>query len=78
MSLFISACRPSAARARYTVPGPKTAISPTQNKSQKVYTPRQSAIAAESRAVAGAAWTTALSLLDHKTRNPLMFREVRS
>lgn len=71
MSLKISACRPSAARARYTVPGLNPAIAPTQINSRKRYTPRQSAIAAESRAVAGAAWTTALPALDHKTLNTL-------
>lgn len=78
MSLKISACRPVAVRAHCTVPGLAKAIAPTQNKSQKRYTPRQSGDWLETRAVAGAAWTTALPLVDHKTRNLLKTQEVRS
>jgi hypothetical protein len=78
MSLKISARRPSAVRARCIIRGLKMAIAPTQITSEKRYTPRQSAIAAESRAVAGAAWTTALPSVDHKTHNLLKAQEVWS
>lgn len=78
MSLSISARRLVAVRARCTVPGLAKAIAPTQKQSRNGYTPRQSAIAAESRAVAGSAWTTALPLVDHKTHNLLKTQEVRS
>lgn len=71
MSLKFPACRPVAARARCTVPGLVKACSPTQITSENRYTPRQYAVAAESRAFAGAAWTTALPALDHKTLNTL-------
>jgi hypothetical protein len=78
MSLKFSARRPSAARARCTVPGLKMAIALTQNKSQMGDTPRQSGDWLETRAVAGAAWTTALPPVDHKTHNRLKTQEVRS
>jgi len=78
MSMKISACWRLATRARCTVFGLKLACSPIRITSEGGYTPRQSAIAAESLAVAGVAWTTALWPVDHKTPNRLKTQEVWS
>jgi hypothetical protein len=48
----------------------------TKKTTVNSYTPRQSAIAAESSAIASVVWTTVLTALDHKICNLLKIQEV--